>query len=450
MKNHKLKLLFLVLIIPFLFSFISPSNEISNISKLDTGINILQSGNSKFLTISDVHLNVMAKEVSYGCDTGMDLWAIAQAKFDSLIITEKPNFVLYLGDLPVHAGQSSPCVNADNYIHDGVGTVLEGLRTIAEKRKIPLLYLPGNNDGYGGDYSSFTDSINTTAKTPFTQDPAGLKEWPMINTGNQASLINGNQEFGFFSAYPLGKAKKGVKALRTIMLNTVIFTAQGTWSTYQPKDGVSQQDAGIIQINWLKKELAAAATSNEAVLIAMHIPPGAGSYNGSPNWNQALLYIDDQGNHSTFDTQFNQLVKKYQHNIVGILTSHTHTDGLKRVIDGDKVIELTVSTPGISVNHKNNPGMKVFEYNNDFELMDFTTYYSTPESKYWGNKRYTFSQNYGCSNSDTMLSCIQTLTNNDPQGTQSSIVKLVLQILYVISPQGSTTFNPTALDIVVK
>jgi hypothetical protein len=94
--------------------------------------------------------------------------------------------------------------------------------------------------------------------------------------------------------------------------------------------------------------------------------------------------------------------------------------------------------------------MKVFEYNNDFELMDFTTYYSTPESKYWGNKRYTFSQNYGCSNSDTMLSCIQTLTNNDPQGTQSSIVKLVLQILYVISPQGSTTFNPTALDIVVK
>ncbi|MGK0487954.1 MAG: 3',5'-cyclic AMP phosphodiesterase CpdA, partial [Candidatus Endobugula sp.] len=330
MKNHKLKLLFLVLIIPFLFSFISPSNEISNISKLDTGINILQSGNSKFLTISDVHLNVMAKEVSYGCDTGMDLWAIAQAKFDSLIITEKPNFVLYLGDLPVHAGQSSPCVNADNYIHDGVGTVLEGLRTIAEKRKIPLLYLPGNNDGYGGDYSSFTDSINTTAKTPFTQDPAGLKEWPMINTGNQASLINGNQEFGFFSAYPLGKAKKGVKALRTIMLNTVIFTAQGTWSTYQPKDGVSQQDAGIIQINWLKKELAAAATSNEAVLIAMHIPPGAGSYNGSPNWNQALLYIDDQGNHSTFDTQFNQLVKKYQHNIVGILTSHTHTDGLKR------------------------------------------------------------------------------------------------------------------------
>jgi sphingomyelin phosphodiesterase acid-like 3 len=234
------------------------------------------------------------------------------------------------------------------------------------------------------------------------------------------------------------------------MLNTVIFTAQGTWSTYQPKDGVSQQDAGIIQINWLKKELAAAATSNEAVLIAMHIPPGAGSYNGSPNWNQALLYIDDQGNHSTFDTQFNQLVKKYQHNIVGILTSHTHTDGLKRVIDGDKVIELTVSTPGISVNHKNNPGMKVFEYNNDFELMDFTTYYSTPESKYWGNKRYTFSQNYGCSNSDTMLSCIQTLTNNDPQGTQSSIVKLVLQILYVISPQGSTTFNPTALDIVVK
>jgi hypothetical protein len=49
-----------------------------------------------------------------------------------------------------------------------------------------------------------------------------------------------------------------------------------------------------------------------------------------------------------------------------------------------------------------------------------------------------------------MLSCIQTLTNNDPQGTQSSIVKLVLQILYVISPQGSTTFNPTALDIVVK
>jgi sphingomyelin phosphodiesterase acid-like 3 len=451
MKNLKRSVLSLLFSTICIFSYCSSSGKPFNSTEIAAGLSVQQSGNAKFLTISDVHLNVMAKEVSYGCDTGMDLWTKAQAKFDSLIITEKPNFILYLGDLPVHEGQSLPCINADNYIHDGVGSVLEGLRVIAEKRKVPLLYLPGNNDGYGGDYHSFTDSINgTAAKIPFTQDPAGLKEWPIINTGKQASFIDGNAQFGFFSAYPLGKAKKGQKALRTIMLNTVIFTTPGTWSTYVPDDDISQQDAGIIQVNWLKKELAAAAAADEAVIIAMHIPPGEGSWDGSPNWNQAPLYMDAQGNHSTFDAQFGQLVKKYQSNIVGILTSHTHTDGLKRVIDGDNVIELTVSTPGVSVNHSNNPGMKIFEYHSDFELMDFTTYYTTPESKYWGTKKYKFSQNYGCSNGDTMLSCIQKLTNNDPQGTQSNIVKLVLQILYVISPKGSTTFTNSALDIIVN
>jgi hypothetical protein len=450
MKNLSRTALSLLLSTICIFSFGTPSSEPISFSEIVAGLSIQQSGNAKFLTISDVHLNVMAKEVSYGCDTGMDLWTKAQVKFDSLIITEKPNFILYLGDLPVHQGQSFPCINADNYIHDGVGSVLEGLRAIAEKRKVPLLYLPGNNDGYGGDYHSFTDSINgTAAKIPFTQDPAGLKEWPIINTGKQASFIDGNKEFGFFSAYPLGKAKKGQKSLRTIMLNTVIFTTANGWP-YVADDGVSQQAAGIIQVNWLKKELALAAAANEAVIIAMHIPPGEGSWDGSPNWNQALLYTDAQGNHSTFDTQFGQLVKKYQSNIVGILTSHTHTDGLKRVIDGNNVIELTVSTPGVSVNHDNNPGMKIFEYNNDFELMDFTTYYTTPESKYWGTKKYTFSQNYGCSIGDTMLGCIQKLTNSDPQGTQSNMVKLVQQILYVISPQGSSRFTNSSLDIIVN
>ena len=451
MKSKKSILLLGILLLSVSMGFVLVPHE-RTVKTIEDGIKVVQSGNSKFLTISDVHLNLNADQVNYGCDTGTDIWNRAQQKLDDLIVSEKPDFVLYLGDLPVHSSQTYPCTNGDNYIHEGISTVLEGLRKIAENRKVPLLYLPGNNDSFGGDYNSFTDSIAGKAKSPYTMDVGGTKEWPMINTGKQATFIDGQREFGFFSAYPLGKPRRGQKGLRTIMLNTVIFCCPTSmWTPYVVDDNVSQQDAGIIQLNWLKQQLEAASTANESVLIAMHIPPGKGNWSGSDNWNANQLYIDSQGNHSSFLTEFVNQVKQYQNNIVGILTSHTHTDGLKRIIDGNDVIELTISTPGVSVNHSNNPGMKIFEYNSsNHELLDFTTYYTTPQAQTWGDKKYTFSNNYGCSAGETMLDCISRLTNQDPQGTQADIVNLIEQILYVRSPQGSIYKTPSALDIVVK
>lgn len=407
----------------------------------------------KFLTISDVHLNSNVDMVDYGCDTGNDLWTRAQQKLDDLIVSEKPDFVLYLGDLPVHSGEQAPCTNGDKYIHKGIESVLEGLRTIANNRDVPLLYLPGNNDAYGGDYHSFTDSVGTVAESPYIMDAAGTKEWPMINSGKQAKFIDGNREFGYFSAYPLGTPKRNQKGLRTIMLNTVVFCCPaGMWTGYVDDDGVDQQDAGNEQLNWLEVQLEAAASADEAIIVAMHIPPGKGYYDGGPNWNQAQLYYDAQTKiHESFDEKFNALVKAYQKNIVGILTSHTHTDAIKRIIDGTDVIELTVSTPGVTVNHDNNPAMKIFNYSpSNYELMDFTTYYTTPTATGWGDKQYTFSDSFGCTNGESMLACVQRLTNNDPTGTQQNVVSLINKILYTKSPKGGVFRMPEALDIYVK
>lgn len=415
--------------------------------------NSRQTSNSTFLTISDIHLNQLAQEVSYGCDTGTKLWSRAQSKLGDLISSESPKFILYLGDLPVHSYQRSPkhgppCVQSpESYIHTSVGEVLGGLRTAATG-KVPLLYLPGNNDGYGGDYSSFTDSISTTqAYTPFTQDHGHAKDWPIIDDTNTAVYLNGNREQGYYSAYPMGKPASGKPGLRVIMMNTVIFTV----NYYDDKDNVTQSTAGTNQLIWLGEELDKAKTAKDSVIIAMHIPPGRDTWNGSHNWNEGNLYNNKKtGEISTFQAKFLSEVKAHSPEIVGILTSHTHTDGLKRILDGNKVVELTISTPGVSVNHSNNPGMKVFDFNPaNYQLMNFTTYYTTPSADPWGSNSYTFYDAYGTS-SNSMLGQIQKITNNNPSGTQSTLAGMVDKILYVRSPQGGSVNAPSALDISIQ
>lgn len=422
-----------------------------------------QSTNDKFMTISDIHLNEMVTDAaSFGCDTTEPLYQYAMAKFDSLISEQQPRFILYLGDLPVHGYQSGRnCAGPSSGIHGDIGSVLAGLREQAIKHNVPLLYLFGNNDGYAGDYTSFTDNESGTPITPYDLDSTSSGQWPVINgnSGNNSDLIiNKNTELGYYSAYPLGKSYSG-KNLRVLMLNSVIFCC-GTSNShnYTPYDNISQTEAANTQMNWISDQLADAKLKQEAVLFGMHVPPGQNVYDNSNFWNQSVMYLDKKAHQRTpVLNAFIGLVQQYSPTVVGLMTSHTHMDELKAFFDsaGKKVIELAVSTPGVTVNHGNNPGMKVYEYDSNYELLDFTTFYAQPyqqpDGEYtwhtWGTNSYTFSEQLGCNDGETMVDCMNRLSGGTGSIDKAVIVNALDSYYKVMSPKSGSMGYPNALDV---
>lgn len=407
--------------------------------------------NPTFLTVSDVHLDLSVPFNSPGCDADQALWQSAVTKYNAIIANEKPGFVLYLGDLPAHASQQGcnhKVVPLD--IHKAIGDVLGDLRTNSVASGVPLLYLPGNNDSYGGDYNYFTDTLSPGKYVrPFDLDPAGASQWPIINPpkGKAAKFIDGNSEFGYYSAYPLGTPGSGVTPLRVLMLNTVLFNnSSGNQMSFK-----NQQAAANTMMDWIATQLSQAA-GKEKVILAMHIPPGLDGFSGSQNWKQSLMY---KSTGITIEAAFLNLVGKYSADITGILTSHTHTDDFKRVWDAkNNLLEVTISTPGITIDHGNNPGMKIFEYSStDYSLIDARTYYckENPAGIFsdWSSPPYSFCKTYGYSGTGGIMGCVQSISGapgSNPCNTTAAVVTQMKQVLLCMKNPGKGTYQTKSLD----
>lgn len=375
---------------------------------------------SNFLVLSDIHLDSGNTNPSKaGRDTRMDLWEKMKTKVSSVLTgPEKPDFVLYLGDLPVHNTFDKDHENA-------IGMTLTGLRELVEGTDIPLLYLPGNNDALIGNYCEFSH-ISTgpgSAKPPFSTD-AKPAAWPMINSrgkcaGNPVPCDQNleHRDDGYYSAYPLDD-----HGLRVIAMNTVMFSITKCKSSAGWAD---RPEEAAIQLQWLKSQLQEARANSEKVIIAMHIPPGNDIYctgdPGSESCNTSSLsqmwstYFVNQKPLHCLDS-FLTYVSKYQDDIVGIFTSHTHMDEIRILKDTQGPIELAISCPGISPNHKNNPAFKQVTYDkgNTWELTDFTTmWYDLEKSPAkWADNSYTFSETYGCTQGGSMYECIKSMDEN--------------------------------------
>ncbi len=156
-----------------------------------------------FLTIGDTHFDHnLEANTSYKQDTSINLWNSTLNQFKQVIQQKKPKFILFLGDNPAH-DQPKEDRNEDTK------AIFQDLRVVAQNNKIPLLYVPGNNEMPGGDYFPFT---NKNGETPFSLDPN--KGWPVINATQtcdkqrKTACIQSNvKKFGYYSAYPLGKKK---------------------------------------------------------------------------------------------------------------------------------------------------------------------------------------------------------------------------------------------------
>jgi len=136
---------------------------------------------SKFLFLSDVHLNTASDTTYYGVDTGLTLWKVFLAKADSVIVQEKPNFIVYTGDLPAHYGYPFFLPKGLRTEHNkNLTTILAGLRSLANQNNTPLFYLPGNNDAIAGDYFSFADEDDNT---PLSLVPENSNPYPALKIG---------------------------------------------------------------------------------------------------------------------------------------------------------------------------------------------------------------------------------------------------------------------------
>jgi len=183
-----------------------------SIVRLEAQTPTTQSKSASFIAISDIHLDTSNTPTWEAA--AKTITQIAQGKNGN----SKPSFILYLGDLPVHSDPRSSAQVA-NAMREA-GLALKGLRGIAEQANIPLLYVPGNNDSYTGDYHYFDTTI-------FKGDTMGAARWPVIPGNKQISHQQnpyiGDQslsQLGCYAAFPLGKDVP----LEVVGLNTAMFS----------------------------------------------------------------------------------------------------------------------------------------------------------------------------------------------------------------------------------
>ncbi|MFN6339860.1 MAG: metallophosphoesterase [Cyanobacteriota bacterium] len=355
------------------------------------------------LHLTDVHLNASSPTTSYGQDTGTVLWSAAAAKLRSMIDGPKPpSFIIFTGDLSAHynCGPKSCYLPPDQRAshNKNLRVMLQDLRDLVSRSKIPLFFIPGNNDALAGDYFSFADRSQRTALDLVPEVP---NPYPALHTAKRCGeppclLTDPHPTLGYYAARP-------IPGLRLIGLNTILWG-----STYTSVDGISQQDAGNSQILWFADQLQRAAQAGEKVYVLMHIPPGVDAYGASHGSAKPLMWASLPAPGMTWQDQFLGVVNHHSANVAGLFYGHTHMDEVRLLYDrtGTNVREVAISSPAITPQDANNPGFKkVFYDPNSKELTDFITFYTTPSATTWGDASYQFSRVYGCG-PETILSCL--------------------------------------------
>jgi len=414
----------------------------------------------KFLGMSDIHydVNEAAQKWKYClyCETTDPLLEVTKTKAKKLIKDQDLDFILVTGDLPGHRdwrARGKQREKIAEMIAGEVHKILGALTDIADDSGVPVIVVPGNNDALAGDYCSFKTGVEVAGlkdKTPFELAP-DPSNWP----ANNGAVIADRSflEKGYYSIYP----KAGSK-LRIIVLNTVIFTSDYA-DTYC--DDNYQSDANQ-QLVWLSTEMAAAKTAGESILLAMHVPAGtdgARSAGFNDMWKSDLNYTGKQLTQYSgrwVQDVFLDLVGQYPKTVTGLLSGHTHLNGIRRIHNCDgEFNELDLSIPGITTDHHNWPGMKVIHLNNENEFTESQTYYATVDqgvSYDWKDKNtFSFAENYPCDHcrTDTLFNRITDMSAT--QTGRDGVLNDMLGKLMLGSGQTPRNYSfDTAMDAKCK
>lgn len=171
---------------------------------------------------------------------------------------------------------------------------------------------------------------------------------------------------GYYSSYVIPHNKDII----LIALNSTQWVKTPILSSKYPK----QEHDAAAQFLWLEEQLK--EHHAKQLLIGLHIPPG-NTYNGN-------LFLQEQ-----YLQNLINLLEKYHsaYDQVTLLAGHTHMDELRKIHLKDNSNLYVYSTPSISRNHHNNPGMKIFTLDTQMAIKNYTTYYTT-NLHGWGQEQY--------------------------------------------------------------
>ncbi len=401
-----------------------------------------------FLAMSDIHF-VGTSGVTCGQagdETDSALWSAAQIEAKQVIQAEKPAFAIYLGDLPSHCS-GHPVSEFTN--------PLDGLANIAGTGT-KLIYVPGNNDSLAGDYGPFTAPGGTPLDTSTAWNGS-----PVLNAQPGDMIDVTNLARGYYAVYA-AQATATAPALRVLALNTTIFT-----NRYDQNVPTFQDDANG-QLEWLNAQLKAAHAKGEKVIIAMHVPPGTDGYGGHHGnqvvtmWNSDLTYTGTDPDLTAgwwVQRVFLELVAAHRPEIVGLLSSHTHYNEIRRLRDCSQKLpllgvftELDVAIPSITTDHTNNPSIKLFSYDDAYEWTENRTYYApaTSGAGWAASTPLSFdTTNYpcpACTAGDTLYARIAALDTATRIDTSYGLAGLMINWLKVGAGQAGARKYRLALD----
>ena len=313
---------------------------------------------------------------TYRQNTNFALFESALLAIKNVEQREHPKFLLVMGDLFAHEMKSSYVrYTGDNTTAGYEAFIKKNMQFLAYeiKQKLPNIdtyLLIGNNDSYTGDYGIVPNG-------KFFQDTATIWSSLIKNSQNKTAFLKDFPNSGYYSIV-IPKTHH-----RIIALDTVLFSTYAIQAT---------KNAALQELNWLDNQLKSAKEKQEPVLLAMHIPMGIDVFMTINNKQRAIVPFWQ----NEFTQKFKEVLDKYPNVIVEILAGHIHKDAFQILtLKGGAEIPVTY-TPSISPIYRNNPGFKLYEYDNKtFKILNYDVYYTNSADKNtkWV-KEYSFNHQY--------------------------------------------------------
>lgn len=293
--------------------------------------------------------------VNYFTDTNYRLLKSSLTELTRVSHEVQPEFVVILGDFLAHDFQKkfkkfSKQYSRQHYKEFVKKTMeyltLELNAAFPDSNIYPVL---GNNDSYTGNY-------HVDPNGSFLKDTATTWSVFIKDAYNRQQFQADFKKSGYYEI-ELSNSHD-----RIIVLNTVLFSEKSQTN--------SVKKAAKDQLAWLERRLIAAENEGASVVIAYHIPMGIDLMKtlkvGFSEIKKFWL--------SDYNDSFSAILKKHATVVSAILAGHIHIDAFQ--ILTVKAIVPVIFTPSISPIYGNNPGFKVFDYEQkDFKLTNIRTYY---------------------------------------------------------------------------
>ena len=290
------------------------------------------------------------------CDIGEDLFK----SFVDDAFARNVDFVIWTGDNAPHDTWEGS--------QDGVFDISRRLKNMLDEKfktkNIPVFYSLGNHEKYPND--AFHDEENYMLENMAKVYKDYLNE----------EAYNTFKKYGYYSLKYGNNLK--IIAINCLVCDSFNFNLFNSTKMHAKK-----------MFSWLENELKKAEKNNEYVYILDHFP-----LNGEFTLTECAK-------------RFQALFDRYEYNIRGIFSGHTHRDdieGITSYFDKNKIINLNFVAPQLTTYSSKLPSYRIYTIDDetkqvlDYEQYRFDLKKSNEEKKPYWYLAYKASEFYGVKN----------------------------------------------------